>query len=171
MSNGGGVGVGTSRSPVLDTVAPRSPRPQPDVVDIERQPMLETTQLEVANWLHALCLRQRADENARVVVLLARLHLPDSIHCCMQVPARGRMLKSSSVIFGGGPISFTFPTWIMTLTIIISWCAAVCLLFWNAGWSNAARGAPSGSNLQHLTERHRTRCHLALAGTRPTRGC
>jgi drug/metabolite transporter (DMT)-like permease len=88
MSNGGGVGVGTSRSPVMDAAAvpPRSPRLQPDAVDIERQPILETTQLEV--------------------------------------PARGRMLKSSSVIFGGGPINFTFPTWIMTLTIIISWYAS-----------------------------------------------
>ena len=133
MSNGGTVGVGTSRSPVLDTAAPRSPRPQPDVVDIERQPMLETTQLEVANWPYAPCLRQRADEDARVVVLLARLHLLDSR---LQVPARGRMLKSSSVIFGGGPINFTFPTWIMTLTIIISWCVTLLPNSF-AGWRNA----------------------------------
>lgn len=123
MSNGGGVGVGTSRSPVLDTAAPRSPRPQPDVVDIERQPMLETTQLEVAKWPHALFFERGCRRWCQVCCSASTFALPDSTYGCMQVPARGRMLKSSSVIFGGGPINFTFPTWIMTLTIIISWCA------------------------------------------------
>ena len=47
MSNGGPAGLGNSRSPVLDATSPRSPHLQPDVVDIERQPMLEATQLEV----------------------------------------------------------------------------------------------------------------------------
>jgi hypothetical protein len=52
---------------------------------------------------------------------------PVIVRCCTQAPARGRMLKSSSVIFGGGPINFTFPSWIMTLTVILSWCATVLL--------------------------------------------
>jgi len=36
-------------------------------------------------------------------------------------PRPGGMLKSNSAIFGGGPISFTCPSWISTLTVILSW--------------------------------------------------
>lgn len=47
MSNGGPAGLGASRSPVMEAVSPRSPHLQSEVVDLERQPMLESTQLEV----------------------------------------------------------------------------------------------------------------------------
>jgi hypothetical protein len=48
MASAGAAGLGTGRSPVLEAASPRSPHLQPDVVDIERQPMLEATQLEVS---------------------------------------------------------------------------------------------------------------------------
>lgn len=70
----------------MEAVSPRSPLLQSEVVDLERQPMLESTHPEA--------------------------------------PPRGRLLKSSSVIFGGGPISFQFPSWIMTMTVILSWYAS-----------------------------------------------